>query len=95
MTVKQTNCAIEALTFKEIWPDPRKVPVMVIVTYDSDGATIHHTISDNQNVTSEYYHKLHPAEQQKEPHSSTGTPPLMMHKNAHCHVKRLGAGLLA
>jgi hypothetical protein len=73
---------------------------MVIVTYDSDGAALHHTISDNQNMNLEYYHKflethLHPADQRKQPHSSTGTPPLMMQKNAHCHVTRLGTGLLA
>jgi hypothetical protein len=73
---------------------------MVIVTYDSDGAALHHTISVNQSVNSEYYRKflenhLQPAEQQKQPHSSTGTPAPMMHKNAHCHVTRLGTGLLA
>jgi hypothetical protein len=72
---------------------------MVIVIYDSDGAALHHTISVNQNVNSEYYRKflenhLHPAEQQKQPHSSTGIPPPMMHKNAHCHVTRLGTGLV-
>jgi hypothetical protein len=49
---------------------------MLTVTYDSDGAAFHHTITVNQSVNSEYYCKflenhLHPAEQQKQPHSST------------------------
>jgi hypothetical protein len=98
MAVKQT-VQLRFSTYKE-GPEPRKVPMMVIVTYDSDGAALHHTISDNQNVNSEYYRKflqnhLQPTEQRKQPHSSRGTPPLMMHKNAHCHVTRLGTGLLA
>jgi len=77
MAVKQT-VQLRLSTSKEIWLEPRRVPVMVIVMYDSDGAALHHTISDNQNVNSEYYHKflqnhLHPAEQRKQQHSSTGT----------------------
>jgi len=97
MAVKQT-VQLRLSTFNG--PEPRRVPVMVIVMYDIDSAALHHTISDNQNVNSEYYcnflqNHLQPAEQQKQPHSSTGTPPLMMHKNAHCHVTRLGTGLLA
>jgi hypothetical protein len=70
--VKQT-VQLRLSTSKEIW-----LELTVIVMYDSDGAALHHTISDNQNVNSEYYHKflqnhLHPAEQRKQQHSSTGT----------------------
>jgi len=96
--VKQT-VPLRLSTSKE-GPETTRVPMIVIVMYDSDDAALHHTISDNQNVNSEYYRKflqnhLQPAEQRKQPHSSTGIPPLMMHKNAHCHVTRLGTGLLA
>jgi hypothetical protein len=52
----ETNCATEALNIQRNLA--RRVPVMVIVTYDSDGAALHHTISDNQNVNSEYYRKF-------------------------------------
>jgi hypothetical protein len=31
---------------------------MVIVTYDTESTALHHTISENQNVISEYYHKV-------------------------------------
>ena len=37
---------------------------------------------------------LHPAVQQKQPHSSADTPPLLMHENTCCHVIRLWTGLL-
>jgi hypothetical protein len=71
MAVKQT-VQLRLSKSKEIWPEPRTVPVMVTVMYDSDGAALKHTISENQNVNSEYYCKflenhLHPAEQRKQP----------------------------
>jgi len=64
MAVKQI-VQLRLFTSKEIWPELKRVLVMVMITY---GAALHHTISDNQNVNSVYYHKflethLHPAEQ--------------------------------
>ncbi|PNF13955.1 hypothetical protein B7P43_G08670 [Cryptotermes secundus] len=75
---------------KKVCPTQSNVKAMFIVTYDTDGVILHHTVPQRQTVNSAYYCKflhnyLRPVLRRKRRHL-LATNPIILHDNARAHT---------